>query len=384
MDAKRPSLTCTPGGAAQGRKIRVLVVDDSALMREVLRRILSRDPAIEVIGTAGDPVAAETRMRTDPPDVLTLDVEMPRMDGLTFLEKLMRENPTPVVMISALTEQGCETALRALELGAVDIVTKPKLDIDRGTQALGQEIVEKVKAAACARPRRPAAPPPAAAGVAPPRAFVHPLLNGATHKVIAIGASTGGTEALLTVLRELPADAPGTVIVQHMPAGFTRAFANRLDGVCRVRVKEAEHGDRVIPGHVLIAPGDQHMVVVRDGASAVVRLNSDPPVGYHRPSVDVLFESCAKSLGANAVAAILTGMGADGARGLRAMRDAGARTVAQDEPSCVVYGMPREAVLQGGVEVVASLTDITSTLLRLLAEAGLDRPRGPVGGRKAA
>lgn len=359
--------------AGMERKTRVLIVDDSALMREVLRRILSRDPDIEVIGTAGDPIAAQARIDCDPPDVITLDVEMPRMDGLSFLSQMMREKPRPVVMVSMLTERGTETTLRALELGAVDFVTKPKLDIESGTLKLGDELIAKVKAAALARPR--ALRTPAVAD----RTDHRPIFGRATHRVLAIGASTGGTEAILEVLSGLPADAPGTVVVQHMPPGFTRSFAERLDSLCRMRVKEAEDGDRIIPGHVLIAPGNQHMFVVRDGANASVRLNSEPPVRHHRPSVDVLFDSCAEQLGHNVIGVILTGMGGDGARGLLAMRQAGARTIGQDEASCVVYGMPKEAALMGGVEHVASLEAIAGKVLQLLAEPASTTPLPPAG-----
>lgn len=354
-------------------KTRVLIVDDSALMREVIRRILSRDPEIEVIGTAGDPIAAEMKIAGDPPDVLTLDVEMPRMDGLSFLSKLMTERPIPVVMVSMLTERGAETTLKALELGAVDFVTKPKIDIESGTLKLGDELIAKVKAAARARPRARRAP------AIVEQTDHRPIFGRATHRVLAIGASTGGTEAILEVLSGLPADAPGTVVVQHMPPGFTRSFAERLDSLCRMRVKEAEDGDRIIPGHVLIAPGSQHMTVVRDGANASVRLNSDPPVRHHRPSVDVLFDSCAEQLGHNVIGVILTGMGADGARGLLAMRQAGARTIGQDEASCVVYGMPKEAALMGGVEYVAPLESVAGMVLQLLSEPGSAAPRPPAG-----
>jgi len=346
-------------------KIKVLIVDDSAVMRQMLTEILSRDPSLEVVGAASDPVFAREKVLRLEPDVMTLDVEMPRMDGLTFLEKLMRAHPMPVVMVSSLTDRGCETTLRALELGAVDFVSKPKVDVTEGTLLLAGEIIEKVKAAAAAkvlglRKRFSSGPP------AQPLLMSQSLIKS-THQVIAIGASTGGTEALREVLEPLPADSPGIVIVQHMPEKFTRSFANRLDSLSRVRVKEAEDGDRILPGHVLIAPGNYHMEVLRNGAEYRVRVFTSEPVNRHRPSVDVLFRSCARYLGANAVGVILTGMGADGARGLLEMRQAGARTIAQDEASCVVFGMPREAIAMGGAEEIRSLSDIPACALRMAA-----------------
>jgi two-component system chemotaxis response regulator CheB len=345
------------------RKIRVVVIDDSALMRELLGQILGADPEIEVVAKAPDPVVGWERIKLTRPDVVTLDVEMPRMDGLKFLEMLMTHQPMPVVMVSSLTESGCETTLRALELGAIDFVKKPKIDMQAGTVALGAELCAKVKSAAQARlqPRRP----PAAAAPAdrPPGPASAPLPRS-THKVIAIGASTGGTEALRELLTGLPPDAPGLVVVQHMPEKFTQSFAQRLDKLCRVRVSEARDGDRVLPGHALIAPGNYHLEVVRSGASYVARVFQAPAVSGHRPSVDVLFESCARSLGANAVGVILTGMGADGARGMLAMRRTGARTIAQDEATCVVFGMPREAIACGAVDEVLPLGRIAPAALR--------------------
>jgi len=351
-------------------RTRVLIVDDSALMRELLSEILSQDPAIEVVGSAADPFRAREKIARLQPDVLTLDVEMPGMDGLTFLEELMRAHPMPVLMVSSLTEGECETTLRALELGAVDYVTKPHLDIQSGTLEQAEEIVGKVKMAAAAHVRRKAraAPPtasPQARNERPAVAAATSLGFKTTHKVIAVGASTGGTEALLQFLTPLPADAPGIVIVQHMPAGFTRSFAARLDSLCRVRVREAQNGDTVLPGHALLAPGNFQMEVARDGAKNVARIFAGEPVNRHRPSVDVLFHSCAQTLGANAIGVILTGMGADGARGLLAMRQAGAHTVAQDEASCVVFGMPREAIALGAAEEVASLDGMAPAVLRL-------------------
>lgn len=387
-------MSSLPPAQTLGPKVRVMIVDDSAVMRELLRRILSRDPDIQVVGTAPDPIAAEARIPIDKPNVLTLDVDMPRMDGLTFLERLMTHHPLPVVMVSALTQRGCETAMRALELGAVDVIAKPTVDVETGTRHIGWEIVAKVKAAAVARPRRgspargPGGPAAPNAATRPPIAFPStatlarppqgprpdaPPPSGAgsnttSNLILAIGASTGGTEAILEVLQHLPEDMPGTVMVQHMPPGFTKAFAARLDRLCRMRVKEAADGDPILQGHVLLAPGDKHMLVDRDGGRWIVRLNDDPPVGYHKPAVDVLFDSVAKRVGHSAIGAILTGMGADGAAGLLAMRKAGAHTVAQDEATSVVYGMPREAAARGGAEAVEGLPQIAGLLQRWVAE----------------
>ncbi len=345
-----------------GRRTRVLVVDDSALMRQALSQMLGRDPGIEVVGTAADPYAARDKIRQLDPDVLTLDVEMPRMDGLSFLEKLMRGHPMPVVMVSSMTEAGCATTLRALELGAVDFVTKPTVDLRQHLPAVAAEVIEKVKGAAAARVRpRQSAPPSPAAPSAGPR----PTALRTTQQLLAIGASTGGTEALREFLVALPADAPGAVIVQHMPERFTRSFAERLDGLCTVRVQEATDGDRVLAGHALIAPGNHHLRLVREGAVYLVRLGDDPPVNRHRPSVDVLFHSCAEWAGTNAVGVIMTGMGDDGARGLLAMRGAGAATLAQDEASCVVFGMPRAAIEMGAAERVLPLDRLAEAALTL-------------------
>ena len=296
------------------------------------------------------------------PDVLTLDVEMPRMDGLTFLEKLMASRPMPVVMISSLTERGCQTTLRALELGAVDFVAKPKVDVASGMVELAREIIEKVKTAARAKISPHAAAAPAARRHARPA----PSLLQTTHKVVCIGASTGGTEALYDVLTALPGDTPGIAIVEHMPAGFTRSFAERLDRACQIRVKEAQDGDRILQGHVLLAPGGYHMAVKRVGASHIVRVGPGQPVNRHCPSVDVLFRSAARNLGSNAVGVILTGMGNDGAAGLLEMRRAGARTIAEDESTCVVFGMPREAIALGAAEEVVPLTGVPERILALL------------------
>jgi two-component system chemotaxis response regulator CheB len=350
------------------KRIRVLIVDDSALMRQLLSALFGADPEIEVVGTAADPVAAQAKLEALAPDVITLDVEMPKMDGLTFLENLMQTRPTPVVMVSSLTERGGDVTLRALELGAIDFVSKPKIDVARGTMDLGCEIVTKVKAAARARvrtPRRPAATP-RAESMRPSRTPGHTLRT--TSRIIAIGASTGGTEALREVLTAMPADAPPIVIVQHMPPVFTRQFADRLNGLCRVHVKEARDGDALMQGQALIAPGgDMHLELVRSGASYGVKLVAAPPVGHHRPSVDVMFASCARAVGPNAVGAILTGMGADGARGLLAMRAAGARTLAEDESTCVVFGMPKEAIARGAVEMVVPIDRMAAAILGMFS-----------------
>lgn len=343
-----------------GGPIRVLVVDDSALMRNLLQEILSADPGLQVVGTASEPYSAYEKIKELHPDVLTLDVEMPRMDGVTFLDRLMRLRPMPVVMVSSLTEQGCATTLRALEVGAVDFITKPKVDVASGVVDLGDELVAKVKAAARARvtPRRHAT-------TAAPTKLASRALIRSTDTVLALGASTGGTEALREVLTALPADAPGIVIVQHMPERFTASFAQRLDSLCAIKVKEAIDGDRVLPGHALLAPGSYQTALQRSGAHYTVRVYSGPPVNRHRPSVDVMFESCAEYCGANAVGALMTGMGNDGAKGLLAMRQAGAATIAQDEASSVVFGMPREAIALGAAEQVVPLTRIAQTLLEM-------------------
>jgi two-component system chemotaxis response regulator CheB len=343
------------------------VVDDSALMRKLLREVLSQDPELEVVDVAPNALVAWEKIQTHRPDVLTLDVEMPHMDGLSFLEKLMRAQPTPVVMVSTLTEKGCETTLRALELGAVDFVTKPKIDVERGTLELGDVLIEKVKAAARARLRRNARrQTPAPSGKS--RIGPNEARSSNTDWVIAIGASTGGTEALRELLSALPAAMPPILVVQHMPEKFTGPFARRLDACCALDVKEAVHGDPVVPGRALIAPGNQHMEIVRHHTGFVVSLSSNAPVHHHRPSVDVLFHSCAQKLGARALGVILTGMGADGALGLLAMRRAGARTVAQDEATSVVFGMPREAIANGSVETIAPLENIASHLLNITRE----------------
>ncbi|QQK64304.1 chemotaxis response regulator protein-glutamate methylesterase [Cobetia sp. cqz5-12] len=416
--------------------IRVLCVDDSALIRELMVEIINAQPDMQVVATAPDPLVARDLIKRHDPDVLTLDVEMPRMDGLDFLERLMRLRPMPVVMVSSLTERGGEITLRALELGAVDFVSKPRLGIRGGMLEYAETIADKIRAAARARirPARRAVTSPSAGGaqacsvlsnsalstsvqssqalsnpaqsslsqsnsaqfnpysssladrsvaasvshdtvgqdtVSPPAtaaASRRPLLS--SEKLIAVGASTGGTEAIRAVLQSLPADAPAILVTQHMPPGFTRSFAERLNGLCRIAVKEAAHGERILPGHAYIAPGDAHLTLSRSGANYVVTLDQRPPVNRHRPSVDVLFDSVARVAGRNAVGVILTGMGRDGARGLLQMREAGAHTIAQDEQSCVVYGMPREAVELGAAESVLPLSRISGHLLHQVQLAG--------------
>lgn len=349
------------------KKIRVLVVDDSALMRQLLTKLLEAEADMEVVGAACDPYVAREMIRARNPDVITLDVEMPKMDGLKFLENLMRLRPMPVLMVSTLTEQGSDVSLRALELGAVDFVAKPKLDSANTMSAYGETIAEKIRTAAQARfPVRagPASAPLARLGE----------LSISSDALIAVGASTGGTEAIRTLLVALPPDGPGILIAQHMPEGFTRSFAARLDSLSRMRVKEAEEGERVLAGHAYIAPGHSHLLLQRSGAHYVLRLSQSEPVNRHRPSVDVLFRSVAAHAGAKAIGVILTGMGKDGAQGMLEMRHAGARTLAQDEASCVVFGMPREAIAIGAVDAVASIEDIPALLLKQL---GAMAPRSP-------
>jgi two-component system chemotaxis response regulator CheB len=363
------------------RKVRVLIVDDSSLVRQMLTDILNECADIEVIGVANDPLVARERIKALNPDVLTLDVEMPRMDGLTFLANLMRLRPMPVLMVSSLTESGAQTTLRALELGAVDFVSKPKIDLAGTLRDFSEEICNKVRAAAHARVRArsdaagvPVTPKYSADAVLPALASQRTLRT--TERIIAIGASTGGTEAIRAVLQALPADGPAVVIAQHIPAAFSGAFTQRMDSVSAMSVCEPRDGQQIVPGHVYIAPGDRHLMVDRDGARYLCRLSDGPPVNRHRPSVDVLFRSVAQKVGRNAVAAILTGMGDDGARGLKEMCDAGAPTVAQDEASSVVWGMPGAALKHGGVREVLPLDRIAETLLRL-AVNGAETPEMP-------
>jgi two-component system chemotaxis response regulator CheB len=338
--------------------IRVLVVDDSALMRRLLSEILATDKDIEVVGTAGDPFAARDKIKQLQPDVLTLDVEMPRMDGLTFLGNLMRLRPMPVVMISSLTARGAEVSLQALELGAVDVVAKPQLDLSRGMVDQAAEIITKVKAAATARPRGRGGPAPILA-----KGSATGLRT--TDRVIAIGASTGGTEAVAQVLAALPPDAPGVVIAQHIPPEFSRRFAERLDQTTPLAVSEARDGDPILVGHAYVAPGQRHLRVERSGARYVCRVGDDEPVNRHRPSVDVLFASVADNVGANAIGVLLTGMGADGAHHLGTLRERGAPTIAQDRETSVVWGMPGEAVKRGAASEVLALERIAERLIAL-------------------
>jgi two-component system chemotaxis response regulator CheB len=341
---------------------KVLIVDDSALMRQLLTQILSSDPELEVIGAAGDPFIAREKIKALNPDVLTLDIEMPRMDGLTFLEKLMRGHPMPVIMISSLTDKGADTTLRALSLGAIDYVSKPKVDVSNGTIEQADEIIAKVKAAARAKVRR-------ASVAAAPAVSEKKYQFSATHKIVAIGASTGGTEALKDLLMPLPADFPGIVIVQHMPEAFTRQFSERLDSLCKIRVKEARDGDRILPGHALLAPGGHHMAVVRRGMEYAVHVYRGERVNLHMPSVDVLFSSCARNMGKNALGVLLTGMGADGAKGMLEMKQAGSFNIAQDESTSVVFGMPREAIALNAIDKVYPLHHIPDALLQRLGSA---------------
>jgi two-component system chemotaxis response regulator CheB len=350
-----------------GKKTRVLIVDDSAVVRQTLEAVISSDHELEVMGTAGDPFLAAEKMREDAPDVLTLDIEMPRMDGLTFLHKIMTQHPIPVVIISSLAEAGSETAMKALEYGAVDIILKPKL----GTRGFLEEsrviVCDAVKAAAAAKLKKASARSHGhvekkltADAVLPPPTKA---MARTTEKVLVVGASTGGTEAISDFLRAMPMDSPGIVIVQHMPEKFTAAFARRLDNECAISVKEAEDDDTVIRGRALIAPGNRHMLLKRSGARYYVEVKDGPLVSRHRPSVDVLFRSAAQYAGKNAIGVIMTGMGDDGARGMKEMKDAGAYNMAQDEASCVVFGMPKEAIKHGGVDLVLPLDKIADMAL---------------------
>jgi len=347
-------------------RIRVLIVDDSAVVRQTLTEVLSTDEQIEVIGTAGDPFVAAERIREQLPDVITLDIEMPRMDGLTFLQKIMTQHPIPVVVCSSLAQEGAESTLKALEYGAVDIIAKPRLGSKQFLEESQVVLCQTVKAAAAARlrpvrPRRTVEPKLTADAILPRATGA---MVETTEKVVAIGASTGGTEALTVLLEALPADCPGIVIVQHMPEMFTRAFANRLNGLCSITVKEAESNDTVLRGRALIAPGNHHMLLKRSGARYYVDVKEGPLVCRHRPSVDVLFRSAARYAGQNAVGVILTGMGDDGACGMDEMKKAGAFTIAQDEETCVVFGMPNEAIKRGGVDRVLPLQSVAGAILR--------------------
>lgn len=350
------------------RKIRVLIIDDSALIRSILKEVINSYPDLDAVGAAANPLQAREMIKTLNPDVLTLDVEMPEMDGLTFLEKLMRLRPMPVLMISSLTERGSDAALRALELGAVDFLPKPKLGIVEGIQGYADEIAEKIRVAykTKLRPR---------VQDAQKSIEVLPALGNrisTTEKVIVVGSSTGGTEAIKEFLVRMPADAPGILIAQHMPEAFTKSFASRLDGLCKISVKEAENNERVLPGHAYIAPGHSHLLLKRSGANYMTELSQAAPVNHHRPSVEVLFRSTAQHAGKNAIGVMLTGMGKDGAIGMLEMRQAGAYNLAQDEATCVVFGMPREAIAVGAVDEVVPIQEMTQRVLsRLMGSGGM-------------
>lgn len=345
---------------------KVLIVDDSALMRQILTRILSSDPEVEVVGTAADPFFARDKIKALEPDVLTLDVEMPRMDGITFLEKLMKAHPMPVVMVSSQTKAHCDITIRALEIGAVDFVQKPSVATTEALEREAAQIIDKVKAAGRARIGRPR-PQPVGQTPSAPQMVRVPSRSAPSNAMIAIGASTGGTEAIREVLMALPEDAPPIVIVQHMPPNFTASFATRLDQCCRIQVKEAADGDKLARGLALLAPGGYQMGVVRTTTGYAVTVREDPEVNRHRPSVDYMFDSIAEIAGKNVTAAILTGMGADGARGIKRLRDNGARTIAQDAATCVVFGMPKEAIAHGGADYILPLHHIGEALMDLAA-----------------
>ena len=357
------------------RKTRVIVVDDSALVRSLLAEIINRQHDMECIGTANDPLVAREMIREKNPDVITLDVEMPKMDGIDFLGRIMRLRPMPVLMISTLTERGAEITMRALELGAVDFVSKPRVGVANGLQQLSTEIVEKIRIAASAHVHRMVKPVAAAVHAdAASSTAAKPAVSSATllgklstEKLIAIGASTGGTEAIKEVLTQMPADAPAIVITQHMPPGFTTSFAARLNSLCQITVKEAVHGERLLPGHAYIAPGGKQFAISRSGANYVAVVDEQaPPVNRHKPSVEVLFKSVAQFAGRNASGVMLTGMGADGAAAMREMKDAGSYNYVQDEASCIVFGMPREAIAHGAADEVLPLTQIAPALLAKL------------------
>jgi two-component system, chemotaxis family, protein-glutamate methylesterase/glutaminase len=341
--------------------IKVLVVDDSALIRSLMTEIINSHHDMEVVATAPDPLVARELIKLHNPDVLTLDVEMPKMDGLEFLEKLMRLRPTPVVMVSSLTEKGSEITMRALELGAVDFVAKPKMSITTGMREYSDEIADKIRVASRAKIQTKTL---SSTSIALPK-IGNRLIS--SEKLIIVGASTGGTEAIKAFLLNMPSDCPGIVITQHMPAGFTKSFANRLDSLCKITVKEAQGGERILPGHAFIAPGDKHLKVIRSGANYMTELDDSPPINRHKPSVDVLFDSAAINAGKNSIGVILTGMGKDGAAGMNRMREAGAYNFAQDEASCVVFGMPKEAIAYGGVHEVLPLKEMTAAVLGHLA-----------------
>lgn len=370
-------------------KIKVLVVDDSALIRNLMSKIINSQPDMETIATAPDPFIARDLIKKFNPDVITLDIEMPKMNGIEFLEKIMRLRPTPVVMVSTLTERGTDVTFRALELGAVDFVTKPKLDISQGMIHYANQITDKIRAAHAARFRLNRLPPkPAVAlevpmqdpvtGLVLPAEAAKPVPTNntlgnrfaATEKLVLIGSSTGGTEAIRVILEQLPKDSPAILITQHMPAGFTKSFADRLNQVCKITVKEAEHGERVLPGHAYIAPGDKHLLLGRSGANYICQLSDSEPVNRHRPSVEVLFKSGQDVSPRNIVGIMLTGMGKDGAQAMADMKKAGSYNICQDEASSVVFGMPREAIALGAADEVLALNQIAKHLLDYLSKIG--------------
>ncbi|MEG0278751.1 MAG: chemotaxis response regulator protein-glutamate methylesterase [Morganella sp. (in: enterobacteria)] len=350
------------------KKIKVLCVDDSALMRQLMREIINSHPDMTVVDVAPDPYVARDLIKQHEPDVVTLDVEMPRMDGIDFLEKLMRLHPVPVVMVSTLTSKGSEVTLKALELGAVDFVTKPQIGIRETMMSYRDLIGEKIRAAAMSKVTRGSRTPRQEKTAAAPAVVSKPLSSYVCHnRIIAVGASTGGTEAIRQFLEMLPPECPPVVITQHMPAGFTRSFAERLNKLCALTVKEAEHGDQLLKGHAYIAPGDAHMLIADKGHGYQVVLQQTPPVNRHRPSVDVLFDSVAESAGRKCIAVLLTGMGMDGARGMLNLHQKGAVTYAQDERSCVVFGMPRAAIELDAVDEIRDLVKIAPSVLERLA-----------------
>jgi len=351
-------------------KIKVLIVDDSALIRSLMTEIISSQPDMEVVGVAPDPLVARELIKKTNPHVLTLDVEMPKMDGLEFLEKLMRLRPMPVLMVSSLTERGSEITMRALELGAVDFITKPKISIQHGMMEYAELIADKIRIVSRARlkTRTQLIADSAHQSTAQLPALRSPLIS--SEKLIIVGASTGGTEAIKNFLINMPADCPGILITQHMPEGFTKSFAKRLDSLCQISVSEAEGGERILPGHAYIAPGHSHLLLARSGANYMTQLSQEDPVNRHRPSVDVLFRSAAQYAGKNAVGVILTGMGKDGAAGMLAMKQAGSYNFAQDEASCVVFGMPREAIAIGATHDVAPIGEMSGRVLNYLTTHG--------------
>jgi two-component system chemotaxis response regulator CheB len=352
-------------GPVRSNKIKILIVDDSVVIRTLLNKMLSSDPEIEVVGMASDPFVAREEIVRCKPDLMTLDVEMPRMDGITFLEKVMKHLPIRTVIISSLTNAGAELALKALEVGAVDVIAKPKVDVSRSFFSMRDEIVKRIKAAATTRMTRKFEYKEIKPSERSPL-VINEALPETTHQILTIASSTGGTEALKAVLTKLPPDLPGTLIVQHMPAMFTKTYADALQRICPFEVKEAKNGDRVRPGIALLAPGDYHMELIRNGAYYYVKLNQGPTVHGVRPAADPLMKTVAQVAGANAIGVILTGMGADGAKGLLEMKNAGSYNIAQDEESCVVFGMPKEAINIGAIHAVRPLRDIAAEIIHQL------------------